>query len=1727
MSNEINMKFNASLGSGAKSTFAGLSEGLKKVAKGFQILAKDQISLGKSGVASSLNETAKKLTNLSKQLGDYSKQTNEAVQKTGKFSGIINQLSKSMQTYGRYMVSSSILRGITSGFSSATDSIIDHDQALHDLKAIMGATGEEVKNMEVAILSVAGSTKFSIGETAEAMKLLGQSGFSAGDSINALGPIANLATGTLSTFRSTVDLVSTAIRVFNLQTSDTARVTDIYANAVNKSKLTIDKLNTAMNYIGPIANAAGVSIEETSTAMMLLANTGLRASTIGTGLRRMMTLLLKPTAAFKQAVYDAGYTMDDFNPKMDKFSNIVGKLGNVVGDAEDAVKMFGIRGASVISAFAENGQAEFERLAQAVSQTGTASTMAAEQMKGLAIALKNMKDKFGVLAVAMGKAGFTKAWALLVNSIRAVEDGLITLANSGIGQFVMSTLGLTAAIGSAALGLTLFIKLLSSKMVLLFAAQVAELTAQMLSLSFSMAAFKGATMATSLTNLKTAFAGLGGTIASTTARMASFIAMNPILIGALTVIGVLLSGLIINWMRYTKKLENIVAKNEAISGSLELVRTSIEGYDKILEKNGETSKKYLEIKERLIKTFGQFGSSIKGYTELQNELSEKLKDSTLTSKEYFDIQKQKSDLFGQYLIGNVKKLTNEEKVLREGSLKALDILKNETSSLEEKNEAVKTLSNSIKTTLLTAYSEQANASYELWQRSQRLTNVFQALKDTTAQNFSRPFKVLGGVIDWVANKFAKIPNFTSKAANGIFGVGDSYAYLKRQAEAGNEKAQEALAQIDNYAKSTARLLAETINPLTLTKERIKELADEASKLGKTSPAMIEALVIELQRMGDEANIVANSFKKAFGSDMSMGGQSALSGILYILEQSKNVTADLAKHFQDLSEAGETLKIAGSLEAVQAALSAGKISAKDLKTVFATLFENLPASEWKVFKDGLIHGMGNIKATSEVMSAAIGALTKAAFAEFGLELGKLSSAFSNTSNAFDILLLGKKASMEQLGISFAELGKKVKTLGDLEAITTLFQKMKDSGDITGKHLERSFSVIEEAFKKAFKEPLKEIETARKTVLEAAKGMSVAYGVEATAIESAFTTAYTKIDTEFQILQDKIKNGDKSNLWTSIDMTDSFKQFTSESLGVIEKFRMDSITIFDQQSLAIVSKAKKAGVDVTEIEKKILADKLGIYKTVEEKHKALMDKLIALEKNRRDKVKSLEQDLASIRSSFANESRDMERGQMSDGAAYQDIQKELKGAILELKSAKSGTDEWNSLLSRAKSLAGQLNTEITDGERTIVSKAEGYNNSLKARSSLNKIEIAAKKEAIRLAEDEAAAAKKAQEEVVKKIEQTKKSSEELAKIIGTNLQNSTVQFSDAVDKLVKLLESNSLIIDAENLLKDVKEDLKNLEDDPINLSLDIDEKMDDFFAKLEGIEGAKIEIDPGGLDEAHKNLNSLMDNLLDLQTVEGEITVNDENITNVQQALKDIADTGVTLTMEVLGEDIPLLIDDIDKIKDKKVDIKALVPSQDILTLNKLQIAIDKIKSKRVTIEVNYKTTGKAPSSYKAMGGVVNEDPYSDFKKLNTPLIRKGSGYKDDVPTMLTKGEYVLKKSAVGKLGTRFLNALNAGKFAVSDLISHFQKGGLVAPIAESMFKGLNNVTIPNITDGIVGKKPAITQGVVSGNTSPIMDQLKDFGVMTLDTGKEKFKTIAHKNVIGELTNHLSQIRRFST
>jgi len=61
-----------------------------------------------------------------------------------------------------------------------------------------------------------------------------------------------------------------------------------------------------------------------------------------------------------------------------------------------------------------------------------------------------------------------------------------------------------------------------------------------------------------------------------------------------------------------------------------------------------------------------------------------------------------------------------------------------------------------------------------------------------------------------------------------------------------------------------------------------------------------------------------------------------------------------------------------------------------------------------------------------------------------------------------------------------------------------------------------------------------------------------------------------------------------------------------------------------------------------------------------------------------------------------------------------------------------------------------------------------------------------------------------------------------------------------------------------------------------------------------------------------------------------------------------------------------------------------------------------------------------------------------KKNSGGLITGGSGNRDDVPTLLTGGEFVVRKGAVEKYGTQFFEGLNTGR------VGQMQRGGLFTP-----------------------------------------------------------------------------------
>lgn len=390
------------------------------------------------------------------QLGTGTKRASDQMtQSLGSFEGALDRVIQRVKMFASFMVAAFVLTEVQAAIRGMIQTISEFDQALYNLQAITRATRAEAEAMGDAIRDVARDTKFSAGEVSEGMRLIGQAGFSAAESVQAVEGVATLATGTMEDFGNVVDLVTTTIRAFNLETVETNRVADVFATAINESKLSIDKLRKAFNYVGAAGRQAGLTLEETSGALMVLANNGIRASTMGTGLRRMLLSLVAPNTELHSALRSVGLEVDEINPKIVGMETALKNLASILWDSEKATidmglakEFFGVRAAQVAGILGEavSSGGSYAEMVEKTKQIGAASRMAALQQEGLDLKFKNLQDRVKNVAIALGEAGLLD---VLHGTVDALREGA-TAAESLFEAFPGATklTGLAAGIGS-------------------------------------------------------------------------------------------------------------------------------------------------------------------------------------------------------------------------------------------------------------------------------------------------------------------------------------------------------------------------------------------------------------------------------------------------------------------------------------------------------------------------------------------------------------------------------------------------------------------------------------------------------------------------------------------------------------------------------------------------------------------------------------------------------------------------------------------------------------------------------------------------------------------------------------------------------------------------------------------------------------------------------------------------------------------------------------------------------------------------------------------------------------------------------------------------------------------------------------------------------------------------------------------------------------------------------
>ena len=348
---------------------------------------------------------------LQKRMPHLEHEVNKGVKAFGDYRRAIDRWGQGfkymMLSQAAWIASGAVLFGTLAAIGKGFKDVIEYHQGMKTLQAITGGTAEEIKLMANAINDAAVATKFFAGDMTKAAIVMGQAGFTANEVAASIGGIALLASAANKSLEDTADVMTTVIRAYELNASESTKIANILAAGIAGSKLQIEDLRTAFNYMAVAAHQFNLSLEDTVGWLGILRDRGLKASTIGTSFRMVLASLVRETKKFKDVLRDLKEPLGFADVTIRngrKVEEVMKRLAKAGFDVADAFVALPQRTAMTFSLMVQNVQA-FEKLREEVTGTNKAVEMNIIQMEGLEYQLKQMRSIFFEVIRAMSRSG--------------------------------------------------------------------------------------------------------------------------------------------------------------------------------------------------------------------------------------------------------------------------------------------------------------------------------------------------------------------------------------------------------------------------------------------------------------------------------------------------------------------------------------------------------------------------------------------------------------------------------------------------------------------------------------------------------------------------------------------------------------------------------------------------------------------------------------------------------------------------------------------------------------------------------------------------------------------------------------------------------------------------------------------------------------------------------------------------------------------------------------------------------------------------------------------------------------------------------------------------------------------------------------------------------------------------------------------------------------------------
>ena len=226
----------------------------------------------------------------------------------------MGKLQSTVKVLGGAMLGAFAGRALIRGVGNMVNIVKDFEQSMADVKSITRATGSEFNRLENLAKTLGRETKFTASEVAQLEKEYAKLGFTTSEIEKAAKATLNLAAAVGADLARSAEVAGGVIRGFQMDAAETIRVTDVMARSFTNTALDMEKFAESMKYVAPVAKAAGLSVEETTALLGILANNMIDGSMAGTALRVILSKLSREGGTLQeklQRLSDQGLDLAD------------------------------------------------------------------------------------------------------------------------------------------------------------------------------------------------------------------------------------------------------------------------------------------------------------------------------------------------------------------------------------------------------------------------------------------------------------------------------------------------------------------------------------------------------------------------------------------------------------------------------------------------------------------------------------------------------------------------------------------------------------------------------------------------------------------------------------------------------------------------------------------------------------------------------------------------------------------------------------------------------------------------------------------------------------------------------------------------------------------------------------------------------------------------------------------------------------------------------------------------------------------------------------------------------------------------------------------------------------------------------------------------------------------------------------------------------------------------